>query len=60
MNRTVYVECNGSEYEHGIVSFERLDEYEAKVNIKCHATITRDKQDEFFEELQRVIQKYAI
>ena len=60
MNKTVYVECNGREFEHGVVSFERLDECEARVDIECHATITRDKQDEFFEELQNVLQKYAI
>ena len=60
MNRTVYAECNGREFEHGVVSFERTDECETKVDIKCHASIIRNQQEEFFDELQSVIQKYAI
>ena len=60
MDRTVYVECNGREFEHGVVSFDQIDECEAKVDIRCHVTIIRNQQEEFFNDLQGVIQKYAI
>lgn len=59
IERTVFVDYNGCEFEHGKVSFEKND-CEVKVEINCHLAIVGEEQDKLFEEIKELIQKYAI
>jgi hypothetical protein len=57
---TITITDNGREYEHGEISATRISQMELKLDITSDLVISPDHLDEFKEELEDLIKRYAL